>query len=269
MATVNFKDVNKVYDNKFHAVHDFNLNIKDKEFIVFVGPSGCGKSTTLRMVAGFEDISSGEISIDGTVVNTKAPKDRNIAMVFQNYALYPHMTVYENMAFALKLRKLAMPLYEENEEVNTIIEENKLLFKEAHEFNRKFKKNQNDLSLLEPRAEIYQKIYANLERISKLQKPIVGINQYQIAVITKTINKLNNEVNKLLSMEVSAKERAEKEAENLASLEQLLETKKQELSTATDVNKAKLEKEICKLEKTIESKENEKKEIELMVVRLQ
>ncbi len=87
------------------AVHDFNLEIKDNEFIVLVGPSGCGKSTTLRMIAGLEDISGGELYIDGKLMNDVAPKDRDIAMVFQNYALYPHMTVYENMAFSLKLKK--------------------------------------------------------------------------------------------------------------------------------------------------------------------
>ena len=95
----------KVYDNKVTAVHDFNLHIQDKEFIVLVGPSGCGKSTSLRMVAGLEDISGGELYIDGKLVNDIAAKDRDIAMVFQNYALYPHMSVYDNMAFALKLKK--------------------------------------------------------------------------------------------------------------------------------------------------------------------
>ena len=115
MATLSFKNVNKVYPNKVQAVFDFNLEVKDKEFIVFVGPSGCGKSTTLRMIAGFEEITDGEIWIDDKCVNTMAPKDRDIAMVFQNYALYPHMTVYENMAFALKLRKIWMPVVELNE----------------------------------------------------------------------------------------------------------------------------------------------------------
>jgi multiple sugar transport system ATP-binding protein len=105
MATVTLKNIKKIYDNKVTAVHDFNLDIADKEFIVLVGPSGCGKSTTLRMVAGLEDISEGELLIDGKLVNDVEPKDRDIAMVFQSYALYPHMTVYENMAFALKLRK--------------------------------------------------------------------------------------------------------------------------------------------------------------------
>ena len=106
MASISLKNINKVYPNGFHAVKDFNLDIEDKEFIIFVGPSGCGKSTTLRMVAGLEDISSGDLLIDGKRMNDVEPKDRDIAMVFQNYALYPHMTVYDNMAFGLKLRKL-------------------------------------------------------------------------------------------------------------------------------------------------------------------
>ena len=106
MGNMSFKNINKIYPNGFHAVKDFNLEVQDKEFIIFVGPSGCGKTTTLRMVAGLEEISSGELSIDGRVVNDVEPKDRDIAMVFQNYALYPHMTVYDNMAFGLKLRKV-------------------------------------------------------------------------------------------------------------------------------------------------------------------
>ena len=106
MTTLKLDKIYKKYPNATHySVEDFSIDIKDKEFIVFVGPSGCGKSTTLRMVAGLEDITEGECSIDGTVVNNVAPKDRDIAMVFQNYALYPHMTVYDNMAFGLKLRK--------------------------------------------------------------------------------------------------------------------------------------------------------------------
>ncbi|MBQ2467249.1 MAG: ATP-binding cassette domain-containing protein, partial [Lachnospiraceae bacterium] len=106
MANISLKNICKVYPNGFEAVKDFNLDIEDKEFIIFVGPSGCGKSTTLRMIAGLEDISSGELTIDGKVMNAVEPKDRDIAMVFQNYALYPHMTVYDNMAFGLKLRKV-------------------------------------------------------------------------------------------------------------------------------------------------------------------
>ena len=106
MASVKLTDVKKVYDNNVTAVHDFNLEIKDKEFVVFVGPSGCGKSTTMRMIAGLEDISGGTVEIDGVVVNDLQPKDRDIAMVFQNYALYPHMTVYDNIAFSLRLKKM-------------------------------------------------------------------------------------------------------------------------------------------------------------------
>ena len=109
MSEVLLKNLKKVYDNNVTAVHDVNLHIKDKEFIVLVGPSGCGKSTTLRMVAGLEDISGGELYIDGNLMNDIAPKDRDIAMVFQNYALYPHMSVYDNMAFALKLKKTPQP----------------------------------------------------------------------------------------------------------------------------------------------------------------
>ena len=105
MAEVIIKGLKKVYDNEVTAVHDVNIDIKDKEFIVLVGPSGCGKSTTLRMVAGLEDISDGELYIDGKLMNDISPKDRDIAMVFQSYALYPHMTVRENMAFAMKLKK--------------------------------------------------------------------------------------------------------------------------------------------------------------------
>ncbi len=106
MSSLNLKNIYKVYPSGVTAVSDFNLDIEDKEFIVFVGPSGCGKSTTLRMIAGLEEISAGELYIDGNLMNSVAPKDRDIAMVFQNYALYPHMTVYDNMAFGLKLRKM-------------------------------------------------------------------------------------------------------------------------------------------------------------------
>lgn len=106
MANISFKNIYKVYPGDITAVSNFNLEIEDKEFIILVGPSGCGKSTTLRMVAGLEEISNGELYIGNKLVNDVAPKDRDIAMVFQNYALYPHMTVYKNMAFGLELRKV-------------------------------------------------------------------------------------------------------------------------------------------------------------------
>src|SRR5258705_11691218 len=117
MAKVILKNLGKTYAEKtgpgVRVVHGINLEVRDREFMVLVGPSGCGKSTTLRMIAGLEEISEGTISIDGKVVNDVPPKDRDIAMVFQNYALYPHMTVYENMAFGLKLRKLPRSMIEE------------------------------------------------------------------------------------------------------------------------------------------------------------
>jgi multiple sugar transport system ATP-binding protein len=106
LAKVELKGIGKIYDGGVRAVQNANITIEDKEFCVFVGPSGCGKSTTLRMVAGLEDISEGELYIDGDLMNDVPPKDRNIAMVFQNYALYPHMSVYDNMAFGLKIRKM-------------------------------------------------------------------------------------------------------------------------------------------------------------------
>ena len=109
MASLSLRGVYKKYDGGVIAVSDFNLEIEDKEFIILVGPSGCGKSTTLRMIAGLEDISDGEVYIDDRLINDVLPKDRDIAMVFQNYALYPHMTVFDNMAFGLKLRKMPKP----------------------------------------------------------------------------------------------------------------------------------------------------------------
>jgi multiple sugar transport system ATP-binding protein len=128
MASLSLKHIEKIYPNGFHAVQDFNLEVEDKEFIIFVGPSGCGKSTTLRMIAGLEDISEGEFLIDGVKMNDVEPKDRDIAMVFQSYALYPHMTVRDNMGFALKLRKIPKEEIDAKvEEVAKILDLEKLL----------------------------------------------------------------------------------------------------------------------------------------------
>ena len=113
MAHVELKNIEKVYDNGVQAVYDFNLKIEEKEFVVLVGPSGCGKTTTLRMIAGLEDITRGELYINGKLVNELPPKDRQIAMVFQNYALYPHMTVYKNLGFVLKVRKYPKEVIDE------------------------------------------------------------------------------------------------------------------------------------------------------------
>ncbi|MBR3252364.1 MAG: sn-glycerol-3-phosphate ABC transporter ATP-binding protein UgpC [Erysipelotrichaceae bacterium] len=116
MSNLVLKDINKIYPNGFHAVHNFNLEIKDGEFIVFVGPSGCGKSTTLRMIAGLEEISKGDFLINGERANEKSPVDRGIAMVFQSYALYPHLTVYDNLAFGLTLEGVDEEVIEEKVE---------------------------------------------------------------------------------------------------------------------------------------------------------
>ena len=128
VASLSLKNIKKVYDNGFEAVKDFNLEIADNEFIIFVGPSGCGKSTTLRMIAGLEDITSGDFYIDDKRVNDVEPKDRDIAMVFQSYALYPHMTVYDNMAFALKMAKVPKAEIDEKvKEAARILDLEKLL----------------------------------------------------------------------------------------------------------------------------------------------
>ncbi len=131
MASLSLKHIYKKYPGGVTAVSDFCLEIKDKEFIIFVGPSGCGKSTTLRMIAGLEEISDGELYIGDTLVNDIAPKDRDIAMVFQNYALYPHMTVYDNMAFGLKLRKIP------KDEIKRRVEEAARILDISHLLERK------------------------------------------------------------------------------------------------------------------------------------
>lgn len=136
MCRINFKNVSKTYKNNVEAIKNFNLEIFDKEFLVLVGPSGCGKSTLLRMIAGLEEISSGEIIIDGVVVNEIPPKERDIAMVFQNYALYPHMTVFENMAFGLKLRNFKKSEINERVlEAAEILDLNKLLNRKPSELS--------------------------------------------------------------------------------------------------------------------------------------
>ena len=131
MASVSLREVYKKYSGGVIAVSDFNIEIQDKEFIILVGPSGCGKSTTLRMIAGLEEISEGELYIGDRLVNDVAPKDRDIAMVFQSYALYPHMTVFENMAFGLKLRKVP------KDEIARKVEEAARILDIAHLLDRK------------------------------------------------------------------------------------------------------------------------------------
>ena len=231
MATLRFKNINKIYDNNVQAVFDFNLEIQDKEFIVFVGPSGCGKSTTLRMVAGLENITSGELYIDGRLVNNIEPKDRDIAMVFQNYALYPHMTVYNNMAFALKLRKVPRPIYEENEEALSLRKENEQTLKQIKKLYRFAKKNKEPKDIFDQIAVLYDEIFKKEEQIEKLSVQKVGIYEYKINELDKAVKQLEKEI-------VRFKEALEKEtneelqkifSDGLAQKEEQLEKAKEEL----------------------------------------
>ncbi|MCH5151820.1 MAG: ATP-binding cassette domain-containing protein [Clostridiales bacterium] len=170
MATVKLTNVKKIYGKNTVAVQDFNLDIADKEFIVFVGPSGCGKSTTLRMIAGLEEISGGTVEIDGRVVNDLQPKDRDIAMVFQNYALYPHLTVFENMAFALRLKRIPetdlKPATEQAEEVAAEANSEAAAAEGEQE-----KKKEKPVKMVKiPEDEIYRRVTEAAE--------ILGISEY-------------------------------------------------------------------------------------------
>ena len=177
MASLSLKNVCKVYPNGFEAVKDFNLEVEDQEFIIFVGPSGCGKSTTLRMIAGLEEISSGEFYIDGKLMNDVEPKDRDIAMVFQNYALYPHMTVFDNMAFGLKLRKVPKDeIKRKVEEAAKILDLEKLL-------DRKPKA----LSGGQRQALTLLMATMNPPKLLLLDEPAAGMNPNETAELMKTI----------------------------------------------------------------------------------
>ena len=192
MAKLSFKHVNKIYSNNVQAVFDFNLEIDDKEFVVFVGPSGCGKSTTLRMVAGLEEITSGEIYIDDVLINDIPPKDRNIAMVFQNYALYPHMTVFENMAFSLQMRKELFPVYEIKDQAG--------FDKEVEEIEKEYEQKQKDgVAALKAKKAIKEEIkdftYRNrLECESTIGKIR---EKYNVRVMTFDHDKVEELQNKL------------------------------------------------------------------------
>ena len=211
MANLKLKNINKVYDNGVQAVFDFNIDIKDKEFIVFVGPSGCGKSTTLRMIAGLEEITSGELYIDDHLVNSVVPKDRDIAMVFQNYALYPHMTVYNNMAFALKLRKIPCPLFEKSEKADEIRQKNYEIYREIRSLNRKIKKQHGPKELLDEVDRKLEEIYANEDEILRIQKPIIGIYQ-------EKINKLQKERSILVKEKTKLEKQLEKVSDDISNV---------------------------------------------------
>ena len=175
MASISLKNVYKVYDGGVTAVKDFNLEINDKEFIVFVGPSGCGKSTTLRMIAGLEKITAGDIYIDNVRINDLEPRDRDIAMVFQNYALYPHKTVYQNMAFSLKIKKSKVPVYESSryDEIIKLLGFNN---RKLRKLNKSYLKNNNE--------QVHDEILELEQEISQLEielKTAVNEENYELA----------------------------------------------------------------------------------------
>ncbi len=184
MANIQLKNIYKIYPGDVTAVHDFNLDIKDKEFIILVGPSGCGKSTTLRMIAGLEEISKGELYIGDKLVTNALPKDRDIAMVFQNYALYPHMTVYKNMAFSLKLRKVPKDEIDKKvREAAKILDIEKLLDRKPKELSggqrqrvalgRAMVRNPSVFLLDEPLSNLDAKLRTTMRsEISKLHKKL-------------------------------------------------------------------------------------------------
>ena len=206
MATLLLKDVNKIYPNGVQAVFDFNLEVKDKEFIVFVGPSGCGKSTTLRMIAGFEEITDGEIWIDDKCVNTIAPKDRDIAMVFQNYALYPHMTVYENMAFALRLRKTWMPVMDlDSSNPDYKVEREEIIAKKQQELNEGVKALKQEKA---SKANISQ---FKFEKSNEAKQALLELDlKYSTQVLSydrKKVKELDMELKELYKAEVKDEER--------------------------------------------------------------
>ena len=252
MASLLLKSINKIYPNNVQAVFDFNLEIKDKEFIVFVGPSGCGKSTTLRMIAGLEDITAGQLYIDGLMVNNVEPKDRNIAMVFQSYALYPHMTVFNNMSFSLKLRKLKFPIYEENPEADTIKQRNLELFAKIDKINRLIKKQNEPKGLLKERDEILKEIYANEEERKKMLVQLVGINELEIKDAEKLIKKIEKEI-------VQSKQSLLKVGKNIEKLENLRANPNLSAEDIEEIDKSlkMLNDYIVLTEEGIEQKENQ------------
>ena len=200
MATLKFHNVNKIYDNNVHAVYDFNLDVKDKEFIVFVGPSGCGKSTTLRMIAGLEDISTGELYIDGKLVNYISPKDRHIAMVFQSYALYPHMTVYRNMAFGLTIRKTYREVYNYNEECKDLIKLSAAKRKEYKKVSKLLSKGPDNEEYLKQEETLREELLKIYENIFELRTPVIGRDEVMIKVHQKDNKKCQKELIKMDKM---------------------------------------------------------------------
>ena len=208
---VSLQHIDKIYDNGVQAVFDFNLDIKKHEFIVFVGPSGCGKSTTLRMLAGLENITSGHLFIDGEYVNDVTPKDRNIAMVFQSYALYPHMSVYDNLAYSLKINKIPTKILLKEDkakiasiegELNYVYKQFRKINKEKDELNKLSNQKENSIRDLESIKD--QKKAEKLQKeIAKLDKKLVNINE-----VDDEYEHLNKKVDEFSNLLQEAKENA-------------------------------------------------------------
>ena len=250
MANVSLKNIYKIYpslDKKYRdgvlAVSNFSMEIEDNEFIVFVGPSGCGKSTTLRMIAGLEDISSGELYIDNQYMNDTEPKNRDISMVFQNYALYPHMTAYQNIAFGLKLRKKKEPKFVENEEVTKNLlkikelkNENNWIYKKTSKidnevFNLDKKCNKREEFLKEVEEELNKDIYTKYHT-NEIKNKLIKLNSYKNQ-ITSEIKSLKDKISKLKEeAELLKKKSSENESEIQRKYEDLLQYQLQDYDNA-------------------------------------
>lgn len=226
---ISLRNINKIYQNGVHAVHDFNLEISKNEFIVFVGPSGCGKSTTLRMIAGLEDISSGDLFINGLLANGMSPKDRDIAMVFQSYALYPHMSIYNNLAFGLKMRKTSEPKVDKNG--SKIIDFD---FKRVKKIEKDIKAINHDILVCEKAINKYGN-NTDLESKDFLDKTNEILEKLQKELLSKEKELdfyKNNKVQIYRNRKYTKQEIAERvdNAANILEISQYLNSKPRELS---------------------------------------
>src|SRR5574344_491276 len=228
-AYVSLQNIDKVYENGVQAVFNFNLDIKKHEFIVFVGPSGCGKSTTLRMIAGLENITGGNLFIDGEYVNDVSPKDRNIAMVFQSYALYPHMSVFDNMAFSLKINKAFYKVYtpESQEKINAVEEKLNVLYGQFSKINSKYDK----LTRIKTEKENAERDFATIQDKKKAAKFQIKIKKLEpklveYASICKEMENYNIKIDALSKELNNVKNGAQFvyaiDAKNVKKLEKLL-----------------------------------------------
>ncbi len=198
-AYVSLKDVNKIYENRVQAVYDFNIDIKKNEFIVFVGPSGCGKSTTLRMIAGLESITYGDLFIDGTLCNDLEPKERDIAMVFQSYALYPHMSVYDNLAFSLKIKKYKTQIFNKDGTEKLAINHQVIRYLKRRISSLKKASNydQNELRSLEESLDYYENTPTKVYKMKHMKKEEIDKRVKDAATILELTPYLNRKPNAL------------------------------------------------------------------------